>query len=71
MTNTKLLQSKMKLSGVTIKTLADSVGISATTLFNKMHGHCEFLASEIDSIAKELSLTSSDRDDIFFAKSVE
>lgn len=67
MTNTAFLQSKMKLNGVTISSLAKAIGLSATGLHNKIHNKREFVASEIFAISKHLSLSLVEKEKIFFA----
>ncbi len=68
---TKLFQGKMREKGYTIKLLSAAIGISGTSLFNKIHNVREFLASEIDSLSKLLSLSLAEKEEIFFAKCVE
>lgn len=71
MTQTNKIQGKMKEKGLTISTLSLKIGISKTSLFNKIHNQREFLASEISSIRTVLNLSDSEVQEIFFAKSVE
>lgn len=71
MTNTAKLQAKMKENRFTIKTLANAISLSTTGLFNKVHNHREFFASEMQKISKLLNLTNDEIQEIFFANDVE
>lgn len=53
-------------SGVSITVIAEKMGISRATLYNKISGSTEFSVSEIANFCKALRLTTSERDDIFF-----
>ena len=67
MTNTKMLQGKMKEKCFTINSLANRIGISKTGLFNKIHNDREFTVNEMLAVSDCLSLSFSERDQIFFA----
>ena len=71
MTRTDLLQGKMREKGFTIESLAVAVGISRTSMFNKIHNKVEFLISEVQKIATVLVLSDEDVQLIFFASCVE
>ncbi|MBR2474806.1 MAG: DUF739 family protein [Clostridia bacterium] len=71
MTRTDLLQGKMREKGVTIESLAIAVGISRTSMFNKIHNKVEFLISEVQKIAIVLGLSDEDVQLIFFTLCVE
>ena len=71
MTNTKKLQGKMREKSYTLKTLSACVGLTDTGLFNKIHNKREFLASEVHTISRVLSLTADEVNEIFFANAVE
>ena len=71
MTNTKKLQGHMKENGYTIDSLANSLKLSATGLFNKIHNKSEFLASEIMTISEMLRLSLDDIQLIFFDDNVD
>ena len=68
MTNTAKLQGKMREKRYTIKSLAKKLGLSSTTLFNKIHNEKEFLVSEVQSISDALGLNSDEIQEFFFAK---
>ena len=68
--NKLLLESKMRLYGDTIASLAKAIGISAQSLCNKKnetHGR-EFTQDEISKIKSRYALTAEEINDIFFAK---
>ena len=69
--DTQKLQGKMRENGYTINSLAKKLGISNTSLFNKIHNIQEFVVSEMQMIANLLHLTKSEIQAIFFAKFVE
>lgn len=67
MINSKLLESRIKDSGIKKKVLADKMGIKQKTLYNKIVGTTEFKVSEIEVICRLLALSNNDRDKIFFS----
>ena len=71
MTNTKVLQGKMRENGFTLKSLSKFIGLSSTALFNKVHGEKEFLISEVRALRTALDLSDADVQEIFFANDVE
>ena len=64
-TDTELLNAKIKDSGMTIVAIAEKTGIDRATLYNRFKGKGEFTASEIVSLSKVLRLTKPERDKIF------
>ena len=71
MTNTAMLQGKMREKGFTIASLSEKLGLSRTGLFNKIHNIAEFLISEVQMIATILELSDEDIQLIFFTVRVE
>jgi DNA-binding XRE family transcriptional regulator len=71
MTNTNMLEIALIKSGITKKELANGLGISIQTLYNKLSNEAEFKASEITKATKILNLNRTEREEIFFAKCVE
>lgn len=71
MTDTMRLQGKMREKRFTIKSLAQSIGLSPTALFNKIHNKREFLVSEVQAIGYALNLDEAEIQIIFFARKVE
>lgn len=51
--------------------IADYLGISLSSLYNKLSNISEFKASEIQKISTMLNLTVEEREKIFFAQLVE
>lgn len=70
MVDMERLKSAIEDSGLPMVTLAERSGILRTTIYNRLNGIGEFTASEIVALQKALRLTNKQRDDIFFAKSV-
>lgn len=64
------LKENISDSGVTMIALAKNAKIERTTLYNRLAGIGEFTASEIDGLSRALRLTKAQRDDIFFAESL-
>lgn len=62
-----LLKKKIKESGMTIKAIAEKSGILRETFYNRLKGNGEFTASEIVALTEVLSLSASDRDQIFLS----
>lgn len=71
MTNSILLNYKIKSSGYRHGFLAEKLGLSRTGLYNKINNKSEFLASEIQTLSEILNLSPDERQAIFFAKEVD
>lgn len=71
MYNGSLLKNVINDSGVKLKFIALQLGLSEYGLRRKIDGVSEFKNSEIVAITELLSLTVSQRENIFFAKDVE
>ena len=70
MTNTELLEEKIKASGKTRVHLAKKCGLTYAGFRNCVKNLAEFKASQIETLCEELSITSlKERQAIFFAKS--
>ena len=67
MTDTKALYNAIERSGYLKKYIARQLGISYQGFLNKAKNRSEFTASEIEKLKDLLSLSSSERDAIFFA----
>jgi hypothetical protein len=66
--NKKLFRSIMLLNGDTNKTLADFLGISETSVSNKINENgTEFRQGQIAAIKERYNLTMAQVEDIFFA----
>lgn len=69
MTNTKLLDEKIKQSGKKIGYLAERVGLSLGGFFNCRTNRAEFKASQIEILCNELNITDlKEKQAIFFAQ---
>lgn len=65
MTNTLLLQNKVKERGLKIAHIAKALNISREQLYRKIRNITEFKASEIVILTNILNLTLEERDKIF------
>lgn len=63
--NTKLLQQKIKDSGLKMGFIAEKLGRSRQALSDKIQGRTEFLPSEIRILCELLHLSDDDRRLIF------
>jgi hypothetical protein len=63
--NTKLLQQKIKDSGLKMGFIAEKLGRSRQALSDKIQGKTEFLPSEIRILCELLHLSDDDRCLIF------
>ena len=70
MTDSQKFKDYMKERGYTVKTLAEQVGISHESLYQKIGNERAFKATEIMRISEILGMSTSDRDEIFFATDV-
>lgn len=61
-----MLRKKIKDSGITVTAVADKLGVSRETLYNRMDGKSEFKASEIACLTDMLRLKKDEQDSIFF-----
>lgn len=66
MTNTDLLLKHVHDSGLKLKFIAESLGITPFGLSNKIHNKTEFKATEIRKMKELLNLSNEERDKIFF-----
>ena len=68
MTNTKLLESYIRKSGLKRGKIAESMGVSMNTLKKKTSGNREFKATEIKTLCDLLGIHDAEEvDRIFFA----
>ena len=70
MTATQKFKDYMKERGYSVKTLAEQVGISHESLYQKIGNERAFKATEIMRISEILGMSTADRDEIFFATDV-
>lgn len=68
MTNTELLEDKIKKSGKKISYLAEKCGLSYAGFRNCVTNKAEFKVSHVETLCRELEITSlKERQAIFFA----
>lgn len=71
MVDVNKLKGRIVEKGLTVGELAAIIGIDKTTIYRKLKGNGDdFSISEADSIAKALSLNSSEATAIFFSQYV-
>lgn len=68
MFNRNKLRAKMLEAGVTVDSLATTLGVNEATVYRKMSGNSDFLRNEIQLIKHKLCLTDDDVVSIFFAE---
>ena len=72
MTNSRMLEQKIKESGLRKGAILSKMGIkSYATLRAKISNESQFTASEIDRLCDVLDIGKTQREAIFFAKSAE
>lgn len=70
MTNTELLEEKIKKSGKKKAHLAAKCGMTPTTFGLYLQGKYEFRTSHVNSLCEELNINDlHEKDAIFFARS--
>lgn len=70
MTNSKLLERKIKESGLKKSKIAEYLGISIVTLKRKIDNKNAFMAEEILILCDILHITKREREAIFFSNDV-
>lgn len=65
MPNIELLKEKIKESGLPMTVISRRSGIVRETLYNRLAGTGDFTTSEVIGLTKALSLTKTERDQIF------
>lgn len=71
MVNINKLKGKMVECGMNVEKLSDKIGVDKSTLYRKLSTNGEnFTIKEANLIAKELNLTYSEVNSIFFANEV-
>lgn len=69
--NKEILKDAIACSGMTMTSIAEKMGISRESLYNKANGSSEFSVSEINRFCEALHLDNDSRDAIFFSKKSE
>ena len=67
MFNEKQFKKKLIDSDLTLKEIAQAVGISETTLYRKIRGITDFSRNEMSIIKSKLNLDTEEFEQIFFA----
>lgn len=68
MTNVALLKEIVAKSGLKSSFIAESIGISRGSWYNKLNGRTKFTAEEIKRLCDTLHITSlREREEIFFS----
>lgn len=71
MVNIRKLRAKLVEKDISVIELASIIGIDKSTVYRKLNKSGEsFTVSDVEKIAKALSLTCEDMNDIFFANVV-
>ena len=71
MVNIRTLRAKLVEKDISVIELASIIGIDKSTVYRKLNKSGEsFTVSDVEKIAKALSLTCEDINDIFFANVV-
>lgn len=68
MTDTELLQEKIKNSGLKMTFLAEKCGLTYQGFWKKVNNLSEFTAPEIQELTELLNLSLEEQQRIFFAK---
>ena len=71
MVNTQLLDDRIQQSGLRIGYIVETLGLSRNGFDKKRKGKTPFRAAEIYVLKDLLKLNDDDRDEIFFAQTVE
>lgn len=71
MTNTALLESYISESGLKVGYICEKLGLSRQGFRKKLTNESEFKASEINTLATLLGISTAERDQIFFAENVD
>lgn len=71
MTDRNLLEIALLKKRKTKQDIANLLGLSLQTVYNKINNIVDFKTGEIVKICEFLKLTKKDREEIFFAKQVE
>lgn len=66
MFNRNLFKAAVVKNGLTLKQVAEKIGVAEPTLYRKMSGESDFSRQEIVELKKILNLTESEAYSIFF-----
>lgn len=68
MTNTELLEAKIKASGLKKNYIAEQLGITYQGFYMKLIGKNEFIGSEIQKLTNLLNISDKEIKPIFFSQ---
>lgn len=68
MTNTKMLEKYIEMSGYKKSFIAEQLGLTSYGFMLKVNNKSEFKASEMTTLCELLKITPKDKEAIFFAK---
>ena len=71
MTNTELLEAKIKASGLKKNYIAEQLGITYQGFYMKLIGKNEFIGSEIQKLTNLLNISDKEIKPIFFNQQVD
>ncbi len=71
MMNLEYLNDRISISRIPITAIAEKLGVSRQTLYNKMQGKREFKTSEVSKLCGILRLSAEERKLVFFADKVD
>jgi transcriptional regulator with XRE-family HTH domain len=66
MLNQDKLKEKMNEKGISVETLANSIGVDKSTLYRKLNGSCYLSIKEVERIMSVLDLSLKEAGIIFF-----
>ena len=66
MFNKKLFKAQIILAGITVKQLAEAIGINESTMYRKINADGDFSRSEMNKMIDVLNIEHPE--DIFFSK---
>lgn len=69
--NLAYLNNRIAVSRVPITAIAEGMGLSRQSLYNKMNGKRDFKISEVNRICEILRLTDEEKNNIFFEDEVD
>lgn len=69
--NLEYLNDRIKLSRIPVSAIAEQIGLSRQSLYQKMKGKREFKSSEVNKICAVLRLTNEEKMLVFFADVVD
>ena len=71
MMNLEYLNDRISISCIPITVIAEKLGVSRQTLYNKMQGKREFKTSEVAKLCDILRLSTEEKRLVFFADKVD